>query len=357
VEIVTSSGNDRELPWTVTRRVTLGGAEQGPEAFYYVSIFTVGADDGGNIYVLDGTAHHVVVFSPEGEHLRTMGGPGRGPGELTGAGTIAVGPDGSVNVFDYGKGALVRFDAEGNVQPEMPFQFFPWPGPSRHMAATNDGILVASMAPPRDENTFRQALQFVTPSDTSVIAEHIHPRPGMAMYPSCGGGLNLPRIFESAVLWAARGDRIAVSRGANYEVDLIEGGQLVRTVRRNLAVRSAGESAAIAELGEGFKINFGQGPCTIPPEEMVSKRGYAETIPWINQVSLAPAGELWISRKEVGTDGPAPIDVFDASGAYVGTLPTGAPVPLVFLSESRYLASETDELDVMRLIVYEVSRT
>ena len=67
---------------------------------------------------------------------------------------------------------------------------------------------------------------------------------------------------------------------------------------------------AIEELGEGYKINFGRGPCLIQPREMVDTRGFAPPLPWIQQVTLAPGDETWVGQKEVGNASPGRLVVY-----------------------------------------------
>ena len=178
----------------------------------------------------------------------------------------------------------------------------------------------------------------------------------MAEYPSCGGGLNLPRVFERQITWSPTRQGAVVSRRSEYEVEVYEQGERSRVIRRDLPVREATSELAITELGEGFRINFGTGPCTIPPQEMVEKRGHAETVPWISDLISSPSGELWVARKEVGSDAEGATDVFDWTGACVGTLRPETPFPLLFLDESRFGAVETDEFDVSRLVIYSLDR-
>ena len=178
----------------------------------------------------------------------------------------------------------------------------------------------------------------------------------MAMFPSCGGGLNLPRIFEVQVSWAVADKTVVVSRSDLYELEVFEDGHLVRKVRRAFGSRPTSDQMALEEFGEGFTMNFGQGPCTITPREMVDGRGYAETLPWIIQVTLAPGGEIWVGRKEVGRSTPGIIDVFDGTGSYLGTLPPETPFPLEFLGENRFAAAEKDAMDIGRLVVYRILR-
>lgn len=356
VEIVTSTVDDRPVPWTLERGIALGGAEEGPEAFFRLTAGILGHDGAGNLYVLDLQGKRVVVFSSDGTFLRSVGREGEGPGEIQMPGSLAVAADGTVSVFDYGKAGLVRFGPDGAVLPQQPFPFFPWPGAARHFALASEGVLVTSMLRDAPEGHFRHGLRLITASDTSTLADRTFPEPGMARYPSCGGGINLPRIFEAQVVWASEGSRIAAAPGPAYDIGIYSEGTLIRKVRGGLATRTATEAMAMEELGEGFTINFGAGPCTIAPAEMVEKRGFAEEVPWIAQVTLSPTGELWLLRNEVGTESPRAVDVFDSTGAYVGTFPPGSPFPLVFLDDNHFGAVETDELDVSRLVVYHVRR-
>src|SRR5690606_34501458 len=115
IEIVTSPAEDRALPWTVEPRFSVGGAESGPASFYHVNHLTAAVDDSGRIFVLDASAKRIVVFDGSGEVTNVIGRAGRGPGELSTPATLAVGGDGTVHVFDYGKGAIVRFTANGEI--------------------------------------------------------------------------------------------------------------------------------------------------------------------------------------------------------------------------------------------------
>ncbi len=355
VALITSGGEDRLLDWGREEVFRIGGGEEGPESFYVVTHGSVGHDDAGRIYVLDFRAKHVVVFNHDGSYRRTMGGPGEGPGELTSPNSIAVAPDGSVSVFDFGKGGLVRYDAEGATLAVASFPFYPWPGAGRHISVTLGGMVVATMLPPEVPDTFRYALQFVSDRDTVILAQRSFPRPPMARY--CGGGLNLPVIFEAQLTWTAEETSIALARSADYEVDVLRDRALVQRIRRELPARNATSDLAAQEIGEGYRVNFGSGPCTIPPREMVEKRGFAEFIPWVNALAVSPTGEVWVQRKVVGSSTDGPVDVFDRTGVYVGTWPEGSPFPLFFLGPNRFSAVFTDEFDVARLVVYDINRS
>lgn len=357
VEVVESPGTDVTLAWGLERLFSLGGEAEGPESFDVVTPESVGVDPSGRLLVLDMRARRVVVFDADGTFLKEYGREGEGPGEMSNPASLAVAPDGSVSIFDYGRGGLVRFGPDGEPLSPVPFAFYPWPGQPRHLAYSGDALLVASQVfEPVETATFRYALQRVSEMDTTLIADRTFSSPERTMYPECGGGINLPRLFEMGITWAADGTSVWVNRDPSYEIEQYEGGTLKRRIRRDLSVREATDAMALEELGEGFRINFGRGACTIPARVMVDRRGFAPELPWLARATAAPGGSLWVLRREVGQDA-GPIDVFDPSGAYLGTMPSGTPFPIVFLGTDRFGVAETDAFDVTRLVVYRLNRS
>ena len=66
------------------------GALQEPEeqVFGEISDLAVGSD--GTIFILDAMSQQVTAFSRDGAHLTSIGRPGKGPGEFTGARALAT---------------------------------------------------------------------------------------------------------------------------------------------------------------------------------------------------------------------------------------------------------------------------
>ncbi len=355
VELVVSSATDRPLTWKFERLHVLGGKEEGVEAFYRVWPNSVGADRQGNLYVLDASAHRVIVFGPGGKVLRTLGAMGGGPGEFRSAASLAVSSEGVTHIFDYAKHHLVRFGPQGDTLPEVDFSFYPWPNFQRHVGIVGTAYAVASDRSGSD-GARAVGLRLLTATDTARLASVALPASKMVKYDRCGGGLNLPPIFWPELIWDTDGQRIAVNGQAGYVIDVVENGRTVRSIRRTIEPIAATRELAMQELGEGFRINFGAGPCTISPGEMVDGRGFAEAVSTIANIRVSPEGELWVQRKRVGIDASGPIDIFDATGAYLGTLPEGSRMPLVLLPGGRAALALKDEADVERIEVVQVRR-
>jgi hypothetical protein len=71
-------------------------------------------DDQGNLYVLDAQLAEVMVFSPDGEFLRSIGRQGSGPGEFQTPQQLAMLPGGGVGVTQMFPGKLVGLDLDGS---------------------------------------------------------------------------------------------------------------------------------------------------------------------------------------------------------------------------------------------------
>jgi hypothetical protein len=88
-------------------------------------------------------------------------------------------------------------------------------------------------------------------------------------------------------------------------------------------------------------------------EEAARQFGYHETTPMIQALALSPDGEVWL-RRRTEVPGESHIDVLDATGAYVGTLPAESPFPALFRGADEIVTVERDDLDRPLVVVYRV---
>jgi hypothetical protein len=260
-----------------------------------------------------------------------------------------VAADGAIWVADVGRRALVRWGPEGDLLEPAPLPAFyrgsavrALPGGFAYTTRDADGhaLVVTDRSDPDAGATELLRLPL---AETRVLE-----------LASCGMSFSgFEPLFSPYPVWTTSGSHVAVARNPEYRIDVYADRRLVRSIRRDLPPRPATAELAEASLGDGMRVGTSDGERVCDPAEVVEQQGFAPYVPAIDQVALAPDGTLWARRYEVG-DEPGPIDVFDSDGGYLGTLPGTAPFPIGFLPDGRILASETDALDVQRLVVMAV---
>lgn len=350
VAIVRNLAPDRTLAWSFEPALRLGGADEGPESFYQLSSSSIGVDGRGNLHVLDAANHRVVVFSPTGEHLRTLGRRGGGPGEMEMPFIVSVEADGTVHVRDMSKPAMVSWTPDGEPITTEPLQIGVY-GP---YSVSGDALITTVGGPGAEEGQVRTRLLVMRPGDTTEVAALVEPVAKVVDF-GCVA-MNAPPHFTPRIVWDADGARVAATAGVSYEVRVVDAGR-VTSIRRALEPRPTTREMALQDLPEGITVRFaGAAPdCKVAAEVVIERQGYAAVLPSIRRISLAPGGEVWVERNHIKGE-TAPIDVFAANGEYLGTLPADSPFPAAFTPGGDVVSIESDEMDVDRLVVYRLVR-
>jgi len=84
------------------------------DGVFFGRVPRVDTDRQGNVYVLDSQLCQVHVYSPAGEHLRTLFREGDGPGEARGPRDMLLMPDGGVGLMLESLGIVTFVDAAGD---------------------------------------------------------------------------------------------------------------------------------------------------------------------------------------------------------------------------------------------------
>lgn len=365
VEIVNNASQDRPLDWSMTEVLRLGGVDDGPEAFFRIYDRGFAADRAGRLYVLDSGRSRVEVFGPEGEHLRTMGREGEGPGEMTRPAALKVRPDGEALVLVGTKHALVRFGPDGSTLPAVRL-------PEIRVATGNVGVasserLVLETAGPstRDPDgggTATTRLLLVesqeggawgSPVELAAIEWSWNP-PTPVSAPDCPIELMTLPVFTPEPVWTVGPARLVYEGTAEYRFDVVDLATGRRTsVRRALPVVDATKARAAADLGP-FRLPSISPACELPAEEHAEQVGWEDEIPWIVDLGIAPDGRIYVLRRAPDQTPSRRIDVFAPDGSYEGTLPPDIPFPDAWRSANEIIRRENDELDRMEIAVYRI---
>ena len=362
IEIVASLGPDRALAGTVLPSDTLVDPVRDSALQGEARGVSVAADSLGRLVFADGPFNdrRVLRRALDGS-IHQVGRRGGGPGEYQIPGPIGVAPSGEILVVDYGRQAYVRFDADDRPLPSIPWSLF-GPGFSRGVGRYAGGLLMhrndpgggrrsaeSGGGPASDGPPPEQVLHFATGRDTVVVGRLVEPPMQMMMFESCQVGFAQPPLFSPNLLWTGNADWLAVVADGSYRIDLWREGRLVRSIRRSLPPRTGTRELALQELGEGQRIIVGnRPPCLIPAADILEKQGFAPTLPAIRRISMAADGTLWVERYTVKGEPPLR-DLFDPTGAYLGTLTGDLPWPQAWLPDGRFVSvgADADSLPVI----------
>jgi hypothetical protein len=363
VEIVMNPGPDRTLTFPVTASdtiidpavdTTLQGEARGVQ---------VGADATGRLVFVDGgSADRRVLRQEQDGSIHQVGRRGGGPGEYEMVGGVAVAPSGEVIVGDYSKQGFVRFDPAGQPLPLLKWSEI-GPGFSRNAGFAAGGMVIqlhdygrgAAMQQTLHEGeesqgpSPTQTLYYVRATDTAQVARVTDPPMKMIIFEACRIGFSQTPLFHPSLLWTGNAEMLAVVSDGGYRVDIWRDGRFVRNIRRDFTPRNVTRAMAEQEVGEGMRVALGGGPpCLIPASEIIAKQGFAPVLPAIKRISMANDGTLWVERWTIRGE-PMQHDLFDSTGAYLGTLAGDIPWPQAWLPDGRYVSvgADADSLPVV----------
>ena len=98
--------------FSVREELSIGAAE-GDSEYMFSRISDIAVDVAGRIYVLDYTEAVLRVFDRDGEHIRTIGRRGQGPGEFSGPFSLGITAQNTIMVHDLMNHRISYFSPEG----------------------------------------------------------------------------------------------------------------------------------------------------------------------------------------------------------------------------------------------------
>lgn len=381
------AGPDVRLAAT-TESVYTAGAFNGEDWELFGTIRTVSFDAAGNLHIFDPQAERIVVLGPDGGFVRTVGGPGEGPGEFNAPLYMVVRRDGGyvitgfrgVQVFRQG-GVYVR-----NVSVDQ-FKGVPVFG-----KALPDGRLVTSAimrvrmpggadSEEEEGEPARRPIHLFSvdtgepkllynawdlPEEDSEESELVSSATGERSFTY---RMRPPRAFEPGLHYGVlRDGRVAVVDSIGYRVKLVAldgtvAGTLERPIkpvvvtaaiehvereRRRAAreARNVSRSAVISGSSSASSRPTAVMSLNVEPGS-VEHMTFANEIPVIDDMAVDWEGRIWVARNGTNGSDPGPTDIITADAGYVGTLPPdGLRIPDAFGPDGLMAYIESDELDV-----------
>lgn len=300
--------------WRVTEELRLGSAStDGPELFGRVVALEVGPD--GRLYVFDGQAQELRIFSADGRHLRTVGGEGGGPGEFRGVAALRWSPSGELWVVDPQAGQISFLDRDGAYLGSRPapggFAVFPWEGGFDARGGFWDYAFRVEPEGPRFFLVrFDEAGE---PLDT-LVPPSFHGERAAFEHRGDGGTLRAGVPFMPGLAWrrAPEGGIWAALTGEYTLFRLDPSGDTVRVLHRAfepLPVTDEDVEDAVRGLrwftDQGGRIDRGRIP---------------EVKPALETFFLDDAGRPWVVPVTDPEEQGRVLDVFGTEGRYLGSV-------------------------------------
>jgi hypothetical protein len=357
---------DGSAPWTFDEELRIGGMDA-PETSQFGMVVGLDVDAAGQVYVLDMLASEVRVFDADGAWVRTLGGPGGGPGELSRQATGVFTPGDEAWVADLGNQRVTRWGLDGSERPAIPLNLaqgipFRWdrlgddrvvaqfrsiPGVGMQGDTTGDPIVTVGAA---ELDTLA-----VLPQGTTLSVQ---------------GGAARFRFFDPEPLWDAAADgALLIASNDVYSIEVRNAdGELVRVVRRAFEPRPVTDTDARRMLSAIRNAMAQQGAPPAAVDQLLQNASFADHFPAMGQVLGGPDGTLWVQRirtpdqtAEVGEldlqdMGSDDWEVFDDQGRYLGVLTMPARFAPMRIEGDALWGVQRDELDVPSVVRYRLVR-
>ncbi|MEW5927218.1 MAG: hypothetical protein AB1941_07030 [Gemmatimonadota bacterium] len=338
--------------WEATPLASIGSAgdqaEPGPAEFGRVSSLV--ADREGNAYVADILADEVRVFDARGGFLRTLGRPGRGPGEIGDAYSLAWLGD-TLAVMDPRNARIGLFTRSG--APAGSWRWQPLTGTVRFLQAGAAAYVQVLRSAGAGRAPERRFVRFTAAGAGDTVAAPDFPAamsPVVCSLPDGSMSFFQTPFAPTLVYGFGPGGELVVVPDGGYRIAFLgRGGDTVRVVEREHAAVPVSDG----EWEEGLRP-YRELREKTPAADCDGEMTRPEHRPAIRHLLFDDGGRMWV---ESTTPGGFAWDVFDAEGRLLGSLPApprAEGVPSYVRGDRLYLV-EADSLGVQSVRSYRVA--
>jgi hypothetical protein len=363
-----------ETRWTLTELLKIGTVSGDPDyQFGAIGGFAVLSD--GRMVVADRMAQHLRFFSPEGEHIRTVGKAGSGPGEFGPGGMSVLRAAGdTLLVPDWANMQVHQIASDGEWLAS--WRFAPEGGWAvRGWDDTPTGRVVSQMTPLRTpDSQVTDTLDLVLARDVrGAVLDTVARVPSSKFFRRSGDAPEWHFYAGDPDFDLLPEGGIVTGRSDHYRLKWYDvNGDLARIVslaREKLPFTDEDRTLVMNRIDRILR------DADLPPARVAQLKSavhFEDTYPAFRRFICGPGGTVWVqhvrpisqlSSEEQENFGLAPDppgtqdwDVFDREGRYLGivTLPQRFDFRRV-LRDKVYGIWE-DELDVQHLMVLQIDQ-
>jgi hypothetical protein len=341
--------------------VVIGTAGGDPRYELY-RVFGASRLSDGRIVLVNQGSQELRFYDPEGRFLQSAGGAGGGPGEFRDAFYLWVLPGDTIWVGDYRPWQFLVFSPEGEwvrtVRPRPEY-----PNPPGVIDVLDDGRSVLSR---------RAFIAYGPRFETRNMTVAVHGADGMLIdtvgtYPNgrwgrVGDDPNSPGLyplFESFARVAASGSRVVVGHTSRPELEILEASvapSLERIIRWTAGSREIQPEDVEAErrrLAEPYEDMDPAMRRQLVDPLVSDERPVADEFPAFSSLMLGRDDRIWIRQyPRPGASETPEWVAFGSDGRFDCRLALPPFDELLEFGQDYLLALEKDELDVERVVQY-----
>ncbi len=356
------------LAWTLDTVFVIGGFEQEASDYQFDQVGPggVAGDSAGRLFVLDGAGQRVLGYGPDGEPIGVWGREGGGPGEFASPSGLAVGVGDSLWVVDRGNRRVTLFPPDPEGTPAEIALSEETSGLGGELALGPDGAygvsMIFSFSPGEDVEYPPRRLIYLPREAGIGDTIWTAPPPEFDRVELTSGGsvaiMLTQRTFSPGFHWERFSDGgFVVAQGAEYELSFLapDGSERLRVRREPPSRLTTEEDRQRAREEVRDEAEESTSPFVRQSiDERIEKMTFNDRIPRITGLAVDGRDRVW-----VGVSGDLPgatdrIDVFDTNGTLIGEIHDPDVFPLLFYGDGRAAVLDSDELDVQRVIVFQL---
>lgn len=339
--------------WSLSLQVQIG-TPSGRESTQLFQVGDVARLSDGRIAVVNSGSHELRVYSEAGEHIRTIGREGEGPGEFMLPRSVWILPSDSLMVMDWTR--ISVFDSAGVFAGSSVY------GTGTVVDRYVDGSLLKLVIPPGvdmyEVGYSRPGRALVRLSADGAVTDTLAHVTGDEFYrflTSAGGIASFNAPFGLVRTAVTHGSATYTGDGARFEVQVLdENGALARIIRRSGDPRAVDE-AAIAGLEERMLMRTTTEEQERSRRQLFAEWTYPATQPAYDRLLIDSEGNLWVQHWDVETEATS-WSVFSDAGHWLGIIEMPSRFRVTEIGSDYALGVLTDDLGVEYVHLYSLEK-
>jgi len=367
VEIVESSAPlwEEAPAWTLSERPLVEiGAVEGERPYMLSSVWSARRSSDGRIAIANAGTDEIRVYDADGNHLRSIGREGEGPGDFQFVREVWWTPGDSLLAFDLRLRRAALFTSDGEVGRTVPVM--PWSpevsGPWIR-GRFDDGTLIVSgevrsgLPGPGLFDGGRRAFgrataegQFLNPIGEKALGR-------LWGFTTDRGTAYTSAPFELGVpAFAADGSRVFLGDGTGFAVEERNpDGTLTRIVRWT-ALRRPVTPEVVSRFREERLANARTPEERRSEEQILEGMPFPDVMPAYQTFQIDGLGHLWVERYRAPWEEDVRYWVFDPAGSWLGEIAMPAGVEPREIGADYLLGVRRDENGVEFIVLYGLDR-